>query len=85
MYPPSMRWTGSRRSGEWRCGSWSSRLSSTLGFVMGGRTDIYPTPAPAAAINSDDVLDMHQLLATWRGDLAGLLGQVGPARSEASR
>jgi hypothetical protein len=59
--------------------------SSTLGFVLGGRTD---APAPVhddPPISTDDVLDMHQLLATWRGDLAGLLGSDDRGRAESSR
>jgi len=50
-------------------------LSTTLGFAVDGRPedpgarfDSRPTP-----ISTDDVLDMHQLLADWRGDLASLL------------
>jgi hypothetical protein len=61
--------------------------SSTLGFVLGGRTDA-PTPMPTSdgpPISTDDVLDMHQLLATWRGDLAGLLGPDDRGRAESSR
>ena len=59
--------------------------STTLGFMLGGRSeDVEPVPAPAP-ITSDDVLDMHQLLATWRGDLAGLLGSSEPGRAESSR
>ncbi len=60
-------------------------LSTTLGFVLGGRADgpaDAPTHVPRAEpITSDDVLDMHQLLASWRGDLTGLLTQDdrGPA------
>ena len=59
--------------------------SSTLGFVLGGRTD---APAPVhdgPPISTDDVLDMHQLLATWRGDMAGLLGSDDRGRAESSR
>ena len=59
--------------------------SSTLGFVLGGRTD---APAPVhqgPPISTDDVLDMHQLLATWRGDLTGLLGTDDRGRAESSR
>ena len=55
--------------------------SSTLGFLLAGHTD-EPSAAlelgPAAAgnpITSDDVLDMHELLASWRGDLADLLSR----------
>jgi hypothetical protein len=60
-------------------------LSTTLGFVLGGRAD-GPVTAPSAnPISSDDVLDMHQLLATWRGDLAGLLTQDARSRADSSR
>jgi hypothetical protein len=61
-------------------------LSTTLGFILGGQAD-GPADEPGAVasdpITSDDVLDMHQLLATWRGDLTGLLAQddSGPAES----
>ena len=51
--------------------------SSTLGFLLAGRTD---EPAPAHdgdPISSDDVLDMHELLASWRGDLVDLLARDG--------
>jgi hypothetical protein len=45
-----------------------------------------PGDLPAAApVSSDDVLDMHELLATWRGDLAGLLSPGGRDRAESSR
>jgi hypothetical protein len=49
-------------------------LSTTLGFAVDGRPedpaafDSSPTP-----ITVDEVLDMHQFLAGWRGDLASLL------------
>lgn len=59
--------------------------STTLGFVLDGRTD---EPAPVregAPISTDDVLDMHELLAAWRGDLAGLLGTEDRGRAESSR
>ena len=62
--------------------------SSTLGFLLAGQTDEAPAvegwraptlePGPAKAgnpITSDDVLDMHELLASWRGDLADLLSR----------
>jgi hypothetical protein len=48
-------------------------LSSTLGFVMGGRTEDASAPPSLPPVSADDVLDMHELLATWRGDLTGLL------------
>ena len=64
------------------CGSC---LSTTLAFVMGGRTDATSTPPDAAPISIDDVLDMHELLATWRGDLTGLLSRDGRGRAESSR
>jgi hypothetical protein len=59
--------------------------STTLGFVLNGTTD---TPAQATErepITSDDVLDMHQLLATWRGDLAGLLRSDDRGRAGSGR
>lgn len=63
-------------------------LSTTLGFVLGGRGDepAEPIEGPQRSpITSDDVLDMHQLLATWRGDLAGLLASDARSRAESSR
>lgn len=76
------------------CGACSS---ATLGFVLGGRTD-GPMPADGMRsqadgrppISADDVLDMHELLATWRGDMAGLLardesGRAGRRRADSSR
>lgn len=58
--------------------------STTLGFVVAGVTDDQqPRPAPPP-ISADDVLDMHQFLATWRGDLSTLLegdrGRPEPSR-----
>ena len=62
----------------------SACLSTTLGFVVSGTADVpldLPEPPP---ISSDDVLDMHQFLASWRGDLSGLLasdrGRPEPSR-----
>ena len=55
--------------------------SSTLGFLLAGQTDepspsVEPHPSPADnPITSDDVLDMHELLATWRGDLTDLVSR----------
>ena len=60
-------------------------LSTTLGFVQGGRGDEPTGPPHPAPISADDVLDMHQLLATWRGDLAGLLAGSARSRAESSR
>ena len=64
--------------------------STTLGFVLGGQTDEPTALAGAVArggapITGDDVLDMHELLATWRGDLAGLLRPEDHGRAESSR
>jgi hypothetical protein len=60
-------------------------LSTTLGFVLDGRSE-EPVELPRAnPISSDDVLDMHQLLATWRGDLTGLLTRDDRGRAELSR
>jgi hypothetical protein len=48
-------------------------LSTTLGFVAGGRAEGETGRGDAGPVTADDVLDMHQLLASWRGDLTGLL------------
>ena len=64
------------------CGSC---FSSTLGFMLGWRAD-EPVERPIrAAISTDDVLDMHQLLASWRGDLTGLLSKDDPGPAESGR
>lgn len=66
-------------------------LSTTLGFVLGGRADgsadgdSLPVAPRADPITADDVLDMHQLLATWRGDLAGLVVRDARGRADSSR
>jgi hypothetical protein len=60
-------------------------LSTTLGFEMVSQALAEGHPAPRAPISSDDVLDMHQLLATWRGDLTGLLSGEERGRVESSR
>lgn len=49
-------------------------LSTTLGFAIDGQPEGAGDRVPLAApISTDDVLDMHQFLAAWRGDLASLL------------
>jgi hypothetical protein len=60
------------------CGSC---LSATLGFILDGRAD-EPAAPGREPISTDDVLDMHELLASWQGDLTGLLsdGTAGPDR-----
>ena len=60
-------------------------LSTTLGFVQGGRGDGPADLPQSSPITTDDVLDMHQLLATWRGDLTGLLASDARSRAESSR
>jgi hypothetical protein len=64
------------------CGSC---LSTTLGFMLDGRVDEPVGHAPAAPVSSDDLLDMHQLLASWDGDLTGLLARVEPGPAEPGR
>ncbi len=64
--------------------------SATLGFVLGGRSDEpsppdAPPPDAPPPISADDVLDMHQLLAGWRGDLSDLLAREDPRRADSSR
>ncbi len=62
----------------------SSCLSTSLGFVVSGAGD-EPLERPEEPhITSDDVLDMHQFLASWRGDLSALLGS-DRGRPESSR
>jgi hypothetical protein len=60
-------------------------LSTTLGFVDQAPDGSRATPQAAPPISADDVLDMHLLLATWRGDLAGLLSGGDRGRVESSR
>jgi hypothetical protein len=60
-------------------------LSTTLGFVSAEPAPDGERRPAAAPISADDVLDMHQLLATWRGDLAGLLSGSDRGRVESSR
>ena len=64
--------------------------STTLGFVLGGRSEEADSEeaereAAPDPISSDDVLDMHQFLATWRGDLSALLRHGDAGRAESSR
>jgi hypothetical protein len=48
--------------------------STTLGFAMAHASPDEPVANPEAApISSDDVLDMHEFLARWDGDLAAAL------------
>jgi hypothetical protein len=49
--------------------------STTLGFVM---ADARPPEGAAtgAPISTDDVLDMHEFLADWGGDLGALVNLV---------
>ena len=60
-------------------------LSTTLGFVLAGVGDEPRPVRRPEPVSSDDVLDMHQLLATWRGDLAGLLATDQRGRAESGR
>lgn len=59
--------------------------SATLGFVLGGHGDEPSPPDARPPINADDVLDMHELLATWRGDLTGLLARDDRGRAGSTR
>jgi hypothetical protein len=65
--------------------------SSTLGFLLDGRAEgsigaaIEGAPATGDPITTDDVLDMHALLSTWHGDLAGLLAGDGHDRAGPTR
>jgi hypothetical protein len=59
-------------------------LSTTLGFVVSGAGDEPVALPPPPPISSDDVLDMHQFLASWRGDLSSLL-ETDRERPEPSR
>jgi hypothetical protein len=53
--------------------------STSLGFVMAGSNpDSDLAPKPAAAISSDDLLDMHEFLSGWAGDIASLLPPPDP-------
>jgi hypothetical protein len=48
--------------------------STSLGFVMTQASPSEPVAnRDAAPISSDDVLDMHEFLARWDGDLAAAL------------
>jgi hypothetical protein len=61
--------------------------STTLGFVVddGANGAEDGATVDAGPVSADDVLDMHLLLETWRGDLLGLLDpaptrDAGPSR-----
>ena len=60
-------------------------LNTTLAFVMGGWSEAQATEPNADPISTDDVLDMHELLATWGGDLTGLLTRDRHGRADSSR
>jgi hypothetical protein len=53
----------------------ASCRSTTLGFVM-AETPVASSPK-GDPISSDDVLDMHEFLARWHGDLDGLMTPPG--------
>jgi hypothetical protein len=57
------------------CGSVS--LSIRLGPISGGVTGAAGDADSGPSIGADDVLDMHQFLAGYRGDLRGLVGRAG--------
>jgi len=59
--------------------------SSTLGFLLAGQSDAPAPPRDGDPITTDDVLDMHELLESWRGDLADLLARDGRSRAEPGR
>jgi hypothetical protein len=55
--------------------------STSLGFVMAGaRTDTDVAPEAAPAISSDDLLDMHEFLSGWAGDLASVVPPAADQR-----
>ena len=62
----------------------SACRSTSLGFVVSGTGDGPVAQPERPPISSNDVLDMHQFLASWRGDLSGLL-ESGRGRPEPSR
>lgn len=64
--------------------------STTLGFVAGLAAADAPADAPAATdpgpddgdpISTDDVLAMHEFLASWQGDPKALLGSLAGKRA----
>ena len=62
--------------------------STTLGFVAGAETTATDASADRATgdpdpISADDVLAMHEFLATWQGEPRALLGR--PAAGRESR
>jgi hypothetical protein len=55
--------------------------STSLGFVMAGSSpQVDPAPDAAPPISSDDLLDMHEFLAGWGGDLASVVPPPGDER-----
>jgi hypothetical protein len=57
------------------CGSVS--LAIRLGPISDGAPDAAGLPDSGSSIGADDVLDMHQFLAGYRGDLRRLVGRAG--------
>ncbi len=57
--------------------------STSLGFLEGDGAIGVDAAAAGPAISSDDVLDMHALLASWSGGLAGLVRVPGAADDRA--
>jgi DNA-directed RNA polymerase subunit RPC12/RpoP len=63
------------------CGSRS--LAIFVASASPVSADVWPAgEQPRPPIGSDDVLDMHEFLAGWRGDLRSL---VSPGRSDSPR
>jgi len=60
--------------------------STSLGFVAGEPpTSEADRLAGGTPITSDDVLDMHALLASWTGDLGALVGHAAGRRARRAR
>lgn len=51
--------------------------STSLGFVMAGTPDTTEDrPVTPAPVSSDDILDVHEFLSGWQGDLDALVRQI---------